>query len=160
MRRRSEESRRIGRSQHPDGMRIESDDTGRAARFLRGIDGGLNHGLVAKVYPIKNADRRVERSRKTTQFRQLANHLHKLGEGRGSRIGDTGTVRSESPGDQAPRRRDTSGSVSILSISCRRSPCFNSSKVTERSRSNFPDFVRRRAFRWAPHPSFWPMSWA
>ena len=48
---------------------------------------------------------------------------------------------------QAPRRRETSGRESIFAITSRESPCFSSSKVTERVRSNFPERVRRNDFR-------------
>ena len=61
---------------------------------------------------------------------------------------------------QTPRMREISASEIIALKRSSRGAVLRSATVTARSRVNLPERVRRSALRWAPQPSFSPMSWA
>ena len=130
---------RLGALEKHHGMRFEGHDHGGATGFPRIGLCFLDQSLVPPVHAVENPDGEIDRSAQRGQRREVVDHLH---------------------GNQTPRRRETSGRLMIRALIASNGSVRNSSTVRTPSTRNFPDAVRRRAFKCPPQPSNWPMSCA
>ena len=138
--RRQQRGGRFLRRDHPDGMRIEGHDEGFPALFPRGLHRPRDHRTVPHMHPIENAKREMQRPVLRRPFLQLVDpDRHRF---------------------QAPRISEISAREMSAFIRTSGSASLSCAMVTERSRVNFPEFVRRNSLRCAPQPSFSPMSFA
>ena len=139
--RRRQQMRRVIRTQHFGRMRVERNDH-RCATCVFGVARGSgNDRLMTEMHAVEGADGEEERPGKLAQFRNRAQDSHRCSR-------------------QAPRIRDTSGSVRIRPRMSTGSDVFNSSTVMAPSTLNRPDFTRRKSLRCAPQPSVSPISCA
>ncbi len=138
---RSQQMRRVVGAQYLGRMRVERDDHRCATRVFGVARRSGDDRLMAEMHTIEDADGEKERPGKLAQFRNRAQDSHRCSR-------------------QAPRIRDTSGSVRIRPRMSTGSDVFNSSTVMAPSTLNRPDFTRRKFLRCAPQPSVSPISCA
>ena len=187
VRRGGEKSRRLFRSQHADGMRVEGDGDGSAAVLLCVVECAAKHGLMAQMHAVEDADGEEEwagkrgeagdgaecghgkirnpKSEIRNKFEQLeirkmemdARTAVFLHFSRFEFVSDFG-FRISIFSHHAPRMRETVGRLRMRFSISRGSSVLISSTVTECSSVNLPLFVRRSDLRCAPQPSSLPMS--
>ena len=110
-------------------MRLESHHDSRSARPSR-VRLRLGHKcLVTAVNTVENSNGEEDRPAHVREVAEIAQNLHCHGN------------------SQTPRRRETAGKLSTLALTCSTGRDLNSSTVSAPSTRNFPDAVRRNAFK-------------